>query len=327
MKICPQCRKTYADDNLNFCLEDGSVLSVAPAQPLMPETIIMNEPPVTQPQAPPSQPGSQPGWQQPQQRPLQQQQYSMQPPKKSSKTWMWVVGILALVFLLCGGGLVAALFYIGSQADKIASLANTTIERSMSPTPSTNRSSTTTSTSARTDLTTVDLNMFVKEFSVYGTTEMNGDELTMGSIKKGFYYVLVAPDQYTTEASDTRVTVRNINDANSSLGYGLIFHSNPQPLQQDYAFLIDTKRKKFEVVHHEPQKESIVVKWTGSPAINGGTADNMLEVRDQPDKIEMYINGTMVTSITNIYGYAGGVVGLYSGDGVKIAFKDLEIRR
>ena len=25
MKICPRCQKTYADDNLNFCLEDGSV--------------------------------------------------------------------------------------------------------------------------------------------------------------------------------------------------------------------------------------------------------------------------------------------------------------
>ncbi len=28
MKICPQCRQTYTDDGLNFCLNDGSVLSV-----------------------------------------------------------------------------------------------------------------------------------------------------------------------------------------------------------------------------------------------------------------------------------------------------------
>jgi hypothetical protein len=27
MKICPQCRQTYSDDGLNFCLNDGSVLA------------------------------------------------------------------------------------------------------------------------------------------------------------------------------------------------------------------------------------------------------------------------------------------------------------
>ena len=149
----------------------------------------------------------------------------------------------------------------------------------------------------------------------------------MGSKQKGYYYVLAAPDDYKTEDANTSVTVRNIDDASSSLGYGLIFHSNPTPLQQDYAFLIDTKRKKYHVVHHEPQKESSVVSWTSSDAIKGGTAENVLEVRDLTDKIELYINGTMVTSIKNIYGYAGGVPGLYSGDGVKIAFKNLEIRK
>ncbi|MEQ1923696.1 MAG: hypothetical protein ABL952_14410, partial [Pyrinomonadaceae bacterium] len=33
MKICPRCQKTYSDDNLNFCLEDGSVLTQAAAEP------------------------------------------------------------------------------------------------------------------------------------------------------------------------------------------------------------------------------------------------------------------------------------------------------
>ncbi len=331
MKICPRCQKTYADDNLNFCLEDGSVLTAAPAQQIMPETVVMNEPRITQPQPPPSTStaGPPPNWQQP------PQQYSMQPPKKSSKTWLWVVGILGVLVLLCGGGFVGFLFWAASQADKTAnSVFN--IDKYSSPTPNTNKTPMTTSTTGREDLTTVDLNMFVKEFSVYGTTEMSGEELTMGSINKGFYYVLVAPDKddddnpidkYKTDDADTRVTVRNINDSSSSLGYGLIFHSNPQPLQQDYAFLIDTKRKKYEVVRHAPQKETVVKNWTSSPAIKGGTEENTLEVRDQSDKIELYINGTMVTSIPNTYGYSGGVVGLYSGDGVKIAFKDLEIRR
>jgi hypothetical protein len=139
--------------------------------------------------------------------------------------------------------------------------------------------------------------------------------------------VLAAPDNYTTDDADTRVTLRNVDDAASSLGYGLIFHSNPTPLQQDYAFLINTKTKKYRVVHHEPSKETSVIPWTSAPAIKGGTDENVLEIHDLPDKVELYINGTMVNSIKNVYGYAGGVPGLYSGDGVKIAFKDLEIHR
>jgi len=328
MKICPRCQKKYSDDNLNFCLEDGSVLTVASAGQILPETLVMNEPRITQPQPPQSTTsGPPPNW--------QPQQYSMQPPKKSSKTWLWVVGILGVLVLLCGGGFVGFVFWAASQADKNAnSVFN--IDKYVTPTPNTNKTPATTSPSGRDDVTTVDLNMFVKEFSAYGTTEMNGEELTMGSIQKRFYYVVVAPDKddednpvdkYKTDDADIRVTVRNINDAASSLGYGLIFHSNPDPLQQDYAFLIDTKRKKYQVVRHAPQKETVVKSWTASTAIKPGAEENVLEVRDQSDKIELYINGTMVTSIQNTHGYSGGVVGLYSGDGVKILFKDLEIRR
>ena len=107
----------------------------------------------------------------------------------------------------------------------------------------------------------------------------------------------------------------------------MIFHSNPTPLQQGYAFLIDPKRKKYAVVHHEPQKELTVVKWTASPAINADSAENTLEVRDRDGTIDLYINDTKVNSINNTYGYAGGVAGLYVGNGVTVAFKDLEIRK
>jgi len=173
----------------------------------------------------------------------------------------------------------------------------------------------------------VDLEPWVKEFSAYGNTEFTNGEFIMSSKKKGFYYVLVAPEEYKTEKADTRVTLRNVDNAAGSLGYGLIFHSNPTPLQQGYAFLIDTKKKKYRVVHHEPQSEKSVVSWTSSPAIKEGAEENVLEARDLDDKIELYINGTMVTSIKNVYGYSGGVPGLYAGDGVKVAFKNLEIRK
>ncbi len=324
MKICPRCQKTYADDNLNYCLEDGSVLNQQTADPLA-ETLFVNQPRVTQPQPQmPSMPGGQAGWNTP-------QQYAVQPQRKTSKTWVWVVLILGVVILLCGGGFVGFLFYAATQVENVAAnLSNSSNGRPMPPTANRGTNPTTsnsTSTSSRSDLETIDLSSFVQTFSAFGITEMAGDELIMSSKQKRFYYVLVAPDDYTTQGADTRITLRNVDNAAGSLGYGLIFHSNPQPLQQDYAFLIDTKQKRYRVVHHSPQEESSVVKWTTSTAIREGAEENVLEARDLADKIELYINGTMVTSIKNVYGYAGGVPGLYAGDGVKVAFKNLEIRK
>ena len=336
MKICPRCQKTYADDNLNFCLEDGSVLAIASQEP---QTGFVNEPRPTLPQQQmPSQrqpvPSTQPAWNTPQTTPQNTpQQYSMQPPKKSSKSWIWVVLILGVVVIMCGGGLFAFLAYVGMQADKVTTLSNTGTNNSR-PTPPTgnkntasNPTPTSPSSSSRTDLETVDLSQWVKEVSAYGITEFTGGEFLMSSKKKGFYYVLVAPDDYQTEKADTRVTLRNIDNATGTLGYGLIFHSNPTPLEQDYALLIDTKRKKYRVVSHTPSNEKSIVTWTASPAINAGAESNMLEARDQDGTIDLYINDTKVTTIKNVYGYAGGVAGLYSGDGVRIAFKNLEIRK
>lgn len=327
MKICSRCQKTYADDNLNFCLEDGSVLSPMPSRPdQMAETMFVPPPRPTQPQPQmPSMPSGQAGWNAP------PQQYSMQQqPRKSSKTWVWVLLILGVLVLLCGGGFVGFLFYVGSQVETVANSGDSSNGRTAPANRGTNSStstSTSTSTSGRTNLETVDLAPWVKEFSEFGNTEMSGNEFMMSAKKKGFYYVLVSPDEYTTQSADTRVTLRNVDNASGSLGYGLIFHSNPQPLQQDYAFLIDTRRKRYRVVHHTPRSETPVVSWTTSNAIREGAAENVLEARDQADKIDLYINGTMVTSIKNVYGYAGGVPGLYSGDGVKVAFKNLEIRK
>ncbi len=128
MKICSQCQKTYSDDNLNFCLDDGSVLTNAVSQPLE-QTVIMNQSPVTQQNQPmPSQPVSQAGWSAP-------QQFSMQQQPKSSKTWIWVVAILAVVVVACGGGLFGALLYVGNKAEKVANNINVSFNRSPSPSP------------------------------------------------------------------------------------------------------------------------------------------------------------------------------------------------
>lgn len=310
MKICPRCQKTYTDENLNFCLEDGTVLTQAAGPP--PETVLMNQPRLTDPNKPhPSQPTVQSGWTSP------PPPYAMQP-QKSSKTWLWVVGILGALVLLCGGSFVglALIGYFTKDANANRTVFVDNTRKTPTPTPDT-----------RTDIQKIDLSEWVRDFSVYGTTEYTGSDFVMASKQKGYYYVLVAPAEYSTEAANTRVSVRNIDDADSSLGYGLIFHSNPAPLTQDYAFLIDTKKKKYRVVRHEPQKETSVVTWTNSPAIKEGSAENILEVRDKSDKVELWINGQMVNSIKNTHGYKGGVAGLYSGDAVKIAFRNLEISK
>jgi galactose mutarotase-like enzyme len=149
----------------------------------------------------------------------------------------------------------------------------------------------------------------------------------MSSKKDGFYYVLVAPATYKTENATTKVTVRNINNGDNSLGYGLLFHSNPTPLKQDYAFLIDSKNQKYRIVKHKPQKEDEAVGWTNSNFIKEGSQENVLEVRDEKGSINFYINGNFVTSIRNTDGYKGGVTGVYVGGMSPVGFSNLEIKR
>ena len=318
MKICPTCRKSYADDNLNFCLEDGSVLTFAAGEP--PETVMMGQPRPTDPATPfPSAPnqGIQSTFGQ-----QHHQQYSIQQPKRSSKAWLWIVGIVGILLLLCGGGF-AGLIFIGMQANQNQTSdppnnSNGRVSTSTSPAPSPFSSN-------ASDVESVDLSLWVKDFSVWGSTEMSGDEFRMAAKQKGYYYVLVAPDDYTTDNKNVRVTVRNVDSSTSSLGYGLIFHSATTPLTKDYAFLIDTQRKRFRVVRHEPSNEVTMVKWTNSTAIKDGTQENVLEARDKGETIELYINDQKITSIKDQHGSPDGVPGLYSGDGAKIGFKKLEL--
>ena len=106
MKICPNCRQTYNDDELNFCLNDGSFLSSAPENE--PKTILMDQPRVT----------NQTSWQQETYQPpaVWQNQQSIQnqqsnlPMRINSKDQTLpiislVLGILAVVTGCCYGGI------------------------------------------------------------------------------------------------------------------------------------------------------------------------------------------------------------------------------
>ncbi len=316
MKICPSCRRTYDDDGLNFCLEDGSVLTFASVDQAAP-TVVMSPPRPTH-----QQDGVRTSWDaQP------QGAYSMQPKKKSSKAWLWVLGIFGVLMLLCGGGFAGFFYYVAS----VANSANTARNASTQPPPSRGNTFTkgtpSPSPSEAETVQEVDLSGWVKEFSIWVGTEYSGDEFFMTSKQKGYYYVLVSTDTFRTEGATTRVTVRNSDDGNTTFGYGLIFHSDSTPLVKDYALLIDTKKKRFRVVRHESEKETSVVQWTNSNLIKGGTEPNLLEVRDKSGKFDVYINGQFVTSVVNKQGPTEGVPGLYVGDGAKIGFKKLEVAK
>ncbi|HKP67898.1 MAG TPA: hypothetical protein VJV05_01365 [Pyrinomonadaceae bacterium] len=313
MKICPTCRKTYDDDALNFCLDDGSLLNIAFDDSAAP-TIAMHQPQPTIPSQ--GRPSMQPGWGPPSTAP-----HSMQPPKKKSRGWLWAIGILGLVVLLCGGGVAGFFVYVASVADDKPRVASNSNDWH-SNTPG---NSSTNSSVDPSRVQSIALDEWAKQTSSWGTNEFKDGELYMATREKGNYFVIVAPEKFKTEKVTTRVTVRNADNVDSGLGYGLVIHSDSTPLQNDYAFLIDSKRKRYRVVKHDPENEIAVVPWTTSKLIKDGTSDNVIEARDKSGKIELYLNGELATSFTNKGGPTGGVPGLYTGDGAKIAFKKLEI--
>ena len=314
MKICPTCRRTYDDDALNFCLEDGSVLNFSFDDSSAP-TIAMNQP---RPTAPAQSPQSvQQTWATTPAAP-----YPAQAPKKKSRGWLWAILILGLGVLLCGGGIAGIFVYVASVADTNTRVANNSSNWRSNTSNSTNSNSTQIDPSR---VQAVGLEEWAKQTSSWGTNEFVDGELVMASREKGNYYVIVAADKYKTEKVATRVTLRNVENADSGLGYGLVIHSDSTPLQNDYAFLIDTKRKRFRVVRHDPETEIPVVAWTTSKLINEGSGENVLEARDKSGKIEFYLNGELATTVTNKTGPSTGVPGLYTGDAAKISFKKLEI--
>ena len=313
MKICPTCRRTYEDDGLNFCLEDGSVLTFASLDAA--PTVVMEKPRPTDPAPPTWQPQNPPA-------------YSVQPKKRTSKGWLWVLAIFAILVLVCGGGFVGFFLYVASVAN-----SNVTANKGAINTTPTNKPNTNTFTRATPspspaesgEAQEVDLSAWVEDPTVWLETEFADGEFSMTSKQKGYYYVLVAKNDDFSDAGVARVTVRNTEDKDASMGYGLVFNSETTPLTNGYAFLIDTKRKKYRVVRHENEQEKTVTAWTGSNLIKGGSEPNVLEAKSTGDRIELYINGQLATTITNKQGPKSGVPGLYVGDGAKIGFRKLEV--
>ena len=113
MKVCPNCQQQYVDDDLNFCLSDGGMLTPVADEP--PPTVLMNQARPTDPNWS-NQTSFPPPWQQSQ--PLQQQQNQpfmaqnyARGQDQTLPTIAMVLGILSILLICCYGG-----FYFGLAA-------------------------------------------------------------------------------------------------------------------------------------------------------------------------------------------------------------------
>ena len=117
MKQCPRCRQTYSDDQLNFCLEDGELLTAFATEPPptryaddSPPTLVLDQSritnPVSWPASPPPAPVAQ--WQ-PQQPNITNRQFEtpqfVQSRDQTIPTIALILGILSLPLACCYGGI------------------------------------------------------------------------------------------------------------------------------------------------------------------------------------------------------------------------------
>lgn len=288
MKSCPKCQKGYEDETLNFCLDDGSVLTAAKLSDI--PTAEYNLPLSTKVNAPGS---TRKDWFDSTQR---------QPPRTAgSKNWIWGVGILLIFMLMCGSG-IGGLALIGALSDSSDSGDSRNLVKQ------------------------TDFSKWKFDNDEYITVENDGGKLKL-TAKAGYYYAFFFKDFPTYNAS-AKVTVSNQTGKKTRFGYGLIVNSHPTRFfSKDYAFLIDSNTGEYRVVRHLDQNETEVIGWTYSNAIRMGRESNEIEVRITDLTMALYINGNSVTTVQDTTGYKEGVAGVYTSDDIPITFTDLELRK
>ena len=94
MKRCPTCNKTFSDENLSYCIDDGTPLITLPDD----EDLTDVRPNAANSYSPP------PAYQPP--------SYAVPESAKQRKVWPWVVGIVSLLVLLLAGFAVAAVMLV-----------------------------------------------------------------------------------------------------------------------------------------------------------------------------------------------------------------------
>ncbi len=332
MKRCPQCNRTYTDDALSFCLDDGSPLISASGPPLSDPSATVQYPQArdTSPQptiaftpgpAPPP-PMPPPAWS------------PMPPPAPQKRSmWPWILGIGA-VLVFMGIGVVILIFAVASMTNDNKSNSNNNNSKVANRNTNKNTNSDDTNANPRSNLSSFSDDFSAKSWgsgeSQYGNIWYQDEEYHMHATKGG-YIVMYAPDkkEYYDKDATVRVGLRSIDGTPPVTGYGLVVHGEKKDGKlEDYGFLIyNGDDPKYKIVVHKAGAESKVVDWTSTSTIRTGTTPNQLEVRIRDTKLDFYINGQFVTSITDDAGYKNGRVGLYTSDTGEVAFDDLEISK
>jgi ketosteroid isomerase-like protein len=105
LKRCPTCHRTYSEEHLTFCIEDGTPL--VPVETPAEEAFSDEVTRVSSSRRDESSSGQTPPYQPP---------GSYSPPgytpKPKGRTWPWVLGILAIVFMIVIGFGIAAVVFI-----------------------------------------------------------------------------------------------------------------------------------------------------------------------------------------------------------------------
>ncbi|HKC66112.1 MAG TPA: hypothetical protein VKB86_20880 [Pyrinomonadaceae bacterium] len=346
MKQCPACNRTYTDDDLLFCLEDGTQLQTVGRSSDAPTTFDSdydpnktlafspardtNPPPanVYSPM-PVNQPSAQQSWNPPptpQYMPTPQAQAAG---KSGGKGWI-VVAIAAVLVL--GIGIVVLLAIIGKQSpskntgsNAIANRATTT---NSSNSDGTNRSTTTTlPTHFKDDFSTQN---WPTGDNAYGSFYQDGEYHMKGKPSLYVYMFPYNTTNYASKDADVKVTARSVDGTSPGYGYGLIMNgkNNRNNKLDGYGFLIYTSSTpKYEIARFDNGDGTILVNWTDAPMLRTGTTPNQLEVRAQGSQLSFYINGQFVKSITDTANITDGFVGLYTSETNEVAFDDMEISR
>ncbi len=258
-----------------------------------------------------------------------------QAPQKRS-AWPWVLGIGA-VLVFMGIGVVILIFAVAKIANNNNNNGNSNNANKVAnknTNKNANADETSTNTNSRSNLTSFTDDFSTKSWgtgeSQYGNIWYQDEEYHMHATKGGFI-VMYGPDkpEYKTENATVRVGLRSIDGNPPLTGYGLTVHGEKKDGKlEDYGFLIyNGENPKYKIVLHKAGAETKIVDWTPSTTIRTGTTPNQLEVRIRDLKMDFYINGQFVTSITDEQTYRRGRVGLYTSDVGEVAFDDLEVSK
>lgn len=297
MRRCPVCNRTYNDQSLNFCEEDGATLA---------EFKSFNEP---------SGFGQQP-----------QGFAAIRPvtasPKKSNAL-LWVLGIFVALIIVGLAGFIGLVALIAAYGDNTNNNSTGVVINS-------NKGDIFGKTSTSGKAYKVDFKRWNEFKESYGEASLVGDEYQMACKFNNYFYVRLSSSKYDnnlmTNNATTKVTVRSVTGTSPTLGYGLVINSDTQPLKSDYAFVIfNGTNPQFRVVRHVDKKETIVKPWTAASQIRTGTQTNQLEVRTSGKTMSFYINGQLATTITDESGSDQGIAGIYTSDTQAIGFSNLEV--